>query len=190
MLRKLVVPVLVATTLILGAPLTAQAASLNLVDERGDVHRATDNGFVLAPGERRADILNTRIQHTDRALMIRTKLLDLRREGSQLAMAMRVRTNSGAYREVQLVAGRRAGWGGEASMNTRRGGVVECRIAHRINYATDVMAMRIPSSCLDNPRWVQMTLFSVFVGGRQFLADNPHNNTMRINGWTARIRRG
>jgi hypothetical protein len=67
---------------------------------------------------------------------------------------------------------------------------VECRTSHAINYATDVMAVRIPSSCLNNPRWVQATLVSLFIGGRQFLADNPHNNRMRINVWTERIRRG
>ena len=145
---------------------------------------------MLAEGERRADILRTRIQHTDRALVVRTKLLRLRREGANLAMAMRMRTNDGIYREVQLEAGRRIGWRGQVSMQNRRGANVQCRTGRNINYATDVMALRIPRSCLSNPRWVQMTLVSVFVGGRQFLADNPHNNAMRINGWTARIRRG
>ena len=190
MLRRLVVPILAAVTLTLVAPMTAQAATLTLVDERGDVHRvANDGSFVLAEGERRADILRTGIQHTDRALVVRTKLLRLLREGRSVAMAMRIRTNDGTYREVQLEAGRRIGWRGRVSMNGRRA-AVECRTGHNINYATDVMALRIPRSCLGNPRWVQMTLVSVFVGGRQFLADNPHNNAMRINGWTARIRRG
>ncbi len=122
--------------------------------------------------------------------MVRTKLLRLRREGANVAMAMRIRTNDGTYREVQLQAGRRIGWRGQVSMNGRRGAPVECSAARQIDYATDVMALRIPRSCLNNPRWVQMTLVSVFLGGRQFLADNPHNNHMRINLWTARIRRG
>jgi hypothetical protein len=189
MLRRLVVLIIAALTLTI-APMTAQAATLTVVDERGDVHRMADDGsFVLAEGERRADILSTRIQHTDRALVVRTKLLQLRREGANLAMAMRLRTNDGTYRELQLEAGRRIGWKGQVSMNSRRA-AVECRTSHKINYATDVMSVRIPSSCLNNPRWVQMTLVSLFIGGRQFLADNPHNNRMRINVWTARIRRG
>lgn len=191
MLRRLLVPILAAVTLTLGAPITAQAATLNLVDGRGDVHRLADDGsFVVAEGERRADILRTRLQHTNRAVVVRTKLLRLGREGTDLAMAMRIRTNDGTYREVQLEAGRRIGWRGQVSMNRRRGATVECGTAHNINYATDVMAVRIPRSCLNNPRWVQMTLVSVFVGGRQVLADNPHNNRMRLNIWTSRIRRG
>jgi hypothetical protein len=191
MLRRLFVPILAAVTLTLVAPMTAQADTLNLADERGDVHRIGDDGsFVRAEGERRADILRTRIQHTDRALVVRTSLLRLRREGANLVMAMRIRTNEGTYREVQLEAGRRIGWGGEVSMNNRRGAVVACRAGHNINYTSDVMALRIPSSCLNSPRWVQMTLVSLFVGGRQFLADNPHNHRMRINVWTPRIRRG
>jgi len=190
MLRKLLVPILAATALTLVVPMTAQAATLKLVDERGDVHRmAQDGSFVLAPGERRADILSTRIQHTDRAVVVRTRLLDLRREGRSLGMAMRIRTNAGTYREVQLEASRRIGWRGQVSMNSRRR-AVECRTTHSIDYAADVLTLRIPSSCLDNPRWVQLTQVSLFIGGRQFLVDNPHNNRMRINGWTTRIRRG
>ena len=189
MFRRLVVPMLVALAPILVAPMTAQAATLKLVDERGDVHRETGDGFTLAVGERRADILSTRIQHTDRALVVRTKLLRLRREGAELGMAMRIRTNDGTYREVQLQASRRLGWGGQVSMNSRRKAVA-CSTTHNINYATDAMAVRIPRSCLNNPRWVQVTLVSLLRGGRQFLLDNPHNNRMRINVWTTRIRRG
>ena len=192
MLRKLVVPILAAVTLTLALPLTAQAATVDIVDARGDVHRMNQNEeMVLAEGERRADILRTRIQHTDRALVVRTRLLRLVREGRQLVMAMRVRTNDGTYRELQVMAGRRIGWRGQASISTRRGAPVECRLSHRIDYTADVLAVRVPSACLSSPRWVQMTLVSVFVGGRQFLADNPHNASMRINRvWTGRIRRG
>jgi hypothetical protein len=191
MLRRLVVPILAAVTLTLGAPLSAQAATLNLVDARGDVHRMTDDGgFERAVGERRADILRTRITHTDRTLVVRTKLRDLRREGNSIGMAMRMRTNDGTYREVALEAGRRIGWRGQVSMNTRRGATVDCAASHQINYATDTLAVRIPRSCLNDPRWVQATLVSVFYGGRHLLADNPHNERMRLNVWTSRIRRG
>ena len=192
MLRKLVVPILAAVTLTLVAPLTAQAAVLNIVDARGDVHRGTNSGpLVLDQDEKRADILSTRIQHTERALVVRTKLLRLAREGTRVETAMRIRTNDGTYREVLLMAGRRIGWSGMVGMQNRRGATVQCRTGHSINYATDVMAVRIPSSCLGSPRWVKMTVISAFRGGRKFLADNPHNETMRINGvWTSRIRRG
>lgn len=190
MLRRLVVPVLVVLSLIVGTPLAAQAATLNLVDARGDVHRMTDDGgFERAVGERRADILRTRITHTDRAVLVRTKLRQLRRERN-IVMAMRMRTNDGTYREVALEASRRIGWRGQVSMNRRRGATVECATSHQINYATDVLAVRIPRSCLNDPRWVQATLVSFLFGGRQFLGDNPHNERMRLNVWTARIRRG
>jgi hypothetical protein len=191
MLRRFVVPLVAATTLSLGATMTAQAATLDLVDERGDVHTfAEDGSFVLVEGEERADILRTHLEHTDRAFVVRTKLLRLAREGRDLAMSMRIRTNDGTYRELQLEANRRLGWRGQVSMNNRRGAAVECRAAHNINYATDVMAVRIPRSCLNNPRWVQMTMVSIVIGRRRLLVDNPHNDRMRINVWTSRIRRG
>jgi glutamine amidotransferase-like uncharacterized protein len=193
MLRKLVVPILAALTLTVSASVTAQAATLDIVDARGDVHRIDNNTgtFVVADGEQRADILRTRVQHTDRALVVRTRLLRLDREGREVGMAMRIRTNDGTYRVAELTAGRRIGWRGETTLSNRRGSTVPCRTRHSIDYANDVMAFRIPSSCLGNPRWVQTTLVTVFFGGRQLLADNPHNSTMRINRvWTGRIRRG
>lgn len=193
MLRKLLVPILALLALTLGVPVAAQGAVLNIVDERGDVRRMSADGsqFVLAEGERRADILSTRILHTDRALLVRTRLDRLAREGREIGMAMRLRTNDGTGRFVQLFASRRIGWSGETAISNRRGAAVQCRTSHTVDYANDVMTVRIPRSCLGNPRWVQATVVSVFFGGRTFLADNPHNTTMRIRGvWTDRIRRG
>lgn len=192
MFRKFVVPVLAAVAIIFGASVSAQAAVVDIIDARGDVHRLDVDGdqFVLTEGEQRADILRTRIQHAGRALVVSTKLARLAREGREVGMTMRVRTNEGIYRVVDLTASRRIGWGGRAMMASRRA-MVECRVGHNINYATDAMKVRIPRSCLGNPRWVQATLVTVFFGGRKLLADNPHNNTMRINRvWTERIRRG
>ena len=192
MLRKLLVPLLALLTLTIGVPVAAQGAVLDIVDARGDVWReAADGSLVKAEGEQRADILRTRIQHTDRALVVRTKLGRLAREGRQVGMAMRIRTNDGTVRFVQLEAGRRIGWRGLTTLTTRRGAALQCRTSHTIDYGNDVMAVRIPRSCLGNPRWVQATLVTVFFGGRTFLADNPHSSTMRLKGvWTSRIRRG
>jgi len=191
MLRRLVASQSAAVALTLAAPAVAQAGTFTLADARGDAHRVgSDGNFVLAEGERRADILRTRIQHTDRAVVVLTKLLRLRREGGRVGVVMRLRTNDGTYREAQLQASQRIGRRGEVSLLTRRGALVDCATTHNVNYATDVMTVRIPRSCLNDPRWVQITLLSLFDNGRQFLADNPHNERMRLNVWTPRIRRG
>jgi len=192
MLRKFFLPILALLTLTIGVPVAAQGAVIDIVDARGDVRRMDADGtLVKADGEQRADILRTRINHTDRAVVVRTKLARLAREGRQIGMAMRIRTNDGTGRFVQLAAGRRIGWSGESVVTNRRGAAVQCRTTHTVDYANDVMAVRIPSSCLGNPRWVQATLVTVFFGGRTFLADNPHNTTMRIKGvWTRRLGRG
>lgn len=191
MLRKLIVPILALLTLTIGVPMAAQGAVLDIVDARGDVRLIDANGhWVKADGEQRADILRTRIQHTNHAVVVRTKLDRLAREG-RLGMAMRIRTNDGTGRFVQLDVGRRIGWHGKTTITTRRGAAVQCRTSHTVDYANDVMAVRIPGACLGNPRWVQATLVTVFFGRRTFLADNPHSTTMRIGGvWTRRIGRG
>ena len=193
MLRRLLVPVLAASALTLGAPLTAHAATLNLDDARGDVHRLVDGPtgeeFERAVGERRADILRTTIRHTRGALVVRTKLLELRREGN-IAMAMRLRTNDGTYREGGVQASRRIGWRGQSSLMGRRARAVECATEHNLDYAKDVITLRIPRSCMSDPRWVQATVVSLSFSRRQFLVDNPHNERVGFRVWSSRIRRG
>jgi hypothetical protein len=191
MLRRLVVLTVASTCLAVGVPLTAHAATLNLVDARGDVYRETNAGYRPAPTQRRIDITRTRISHTDRALVVRTSVLELRREGRAVGMAMRMRTSKGLYREMDLTAGPIAGsWRGQVTLTRRNGSVAPCRTAHRVDYAADRMVVRIPRSCLGNPRGIQTTVVSVFLGGGRFLIDNPHNDTARINVWTRYIRRG
>jgi hypothetical protein len=191
MLRRLVVLTVASTCLAVGVPLTAHAATLNLVDARGDVYRETNAGYRPAPAQRRIDITRTRIRHTDRALVVRTSVLELRREGRAVGMAMRMRTSKGLYREMDLTAGPIAGsWRGQVTLTRRNGSVAPCRTAHRVDYAADRMVVRIPRSCLGNPRGVQATVVSVFLGGGRFFIDNPHNDKARINVWTRYIRRG
>jgi hypothetical protein len=191
MLRRLVVLTVASACLAVGVPLTAHAATLNLVDARGDVYRETNAGYRPAPAQRRIDITRTRIRHTDRALVVRTSVLELRREGRAVGMAMRMRTSKGLYREMDLTAGPIAGsWRGQVTLTRRNGSVAPCRTAHRVDYAADRMVVRIPRSCLGNPRGVQTTVVSVFLGGGRFFIDNPHNDRARINVWTRYIRRG
>jgi hypothetical protein len=190
MLRRLLVPAAAALALTVGAPLTAHAATLNLDDARGDVYRLSNTGeFERAVGERRADILRTTVRHTQRALVVRTKLLELRREGT-IAMGMRLRTNEGTYREAAVEASRRIGWRGQSSVMARRGRAVECSTEHKLNYAADVITLRIPRSCMNEPRWVQTTVISMSLSRRQFLVDNPHNERPGFRVWSSRIRRG
>ena len=191
MLRKLVVLTVASACLVVGAPLTAQAATLNLVDARGDVYRQTDAGYRAAPAQRRIDITRTRIRHTNRALVVRTSLVELRREGRVVGMAMRMRTSKGLYREMSLDAGPAVGsWRGQVTLTRRNGSVAPCRTAHRVDYAANRMVVRIPRACLGNPRGIQTTVVSLFLGGGRFLIDNPHNDKARINVWTRYIRRG
>jgi hypothetical protein len=189
MLRRRLVPLAAGIALALGTPAVAQAATVNLVDERGDVHRLNADDTVQAvPSEARADILRTTIQHTNQSVVVRTRLRDVRRAAT-VGMAMRLRTSDGTYREVSLEASRRIGWRGQAILTRRGGQVVDCAVAHEISYGTAVMSVRVPRSCLNDPRWIQATVISL-VAGRQILIDNPHNHRAGFNVWTPRIRRG
>jgi hypothetical protein len=189
MFRRLVVCTL-ATVATLAMPVAAQGATLNLVDARGDVYRDVAKGAPKpAPGERSADIVRTKIVHAQRAVVVRTQLVRLNREGTALGMSMRVRTNEGLYREVDVFA-LRPRWRGGVDVMKRNGSSAECTTAHRFNYARDYIAVRIPRSCLGDPRWVQATVMSFSAARQRFLLDNPHNDTARLNVWSSRIRRG
>lgn len=190
MLGRFVVSALAALMLCVAAP-AAHAATVSLIDPRGDVHRPSAEGYERVEGERRTDIVRTTIRHKKHAVVARIKLLDLRREPGLMVMAMRMRTNDGTYREAGVEASRRIGWRGRSDVEARNGRAVDCAaLQHEIDYRTDVIALRVPRSCLNRPRWVQATVIQFWLGSRQMLIDNPHNSRGGFNVWTRRLHRG
>ncbi|HEX2176750.1 MAG TPA: hypothetical protein VHG70_12655 [Nocardioidaceae bacterium] len=182
------------------APVLAHAEPLNdvkIIDARGDMWRLQNEARPLAaPKQRRGDIRRTTIRHRQRAITVRTKFVELLRKPQFHAKVVVLRTNAGLLREVNVVAGRfmgRSFYRGIVEVSRRNGRPVDCAVRHRINYATNVTAIRVPRSCLGNPRWAQAKVLSVGVYGARRspgeFVDTAHGPHHRLNDWSPRLRR-
>lgn len=145
---------------------TAHAETLHshtMVDPRGDVRKVVDGtgSPVAAPHQSHGDIRRTAFRHTDHALWLRMRLTDLNRTGDLFNTYVRLRTNTGLYRGVSVMAGSRRffgeeRWAGGTLMERLDGRPVNsCTMDHEIDYTNNVLALRIPRTCLGQPRWIR-----------------------------------
>jgi hypothetical protein len=196
MLRKLVTLSVCTIFLALVSPSAAHAESRTLVDARGDVW-AMDSPTVgentLVPEREQGDILRTVFDHGNRRVVIRTKFAKLDREGQMSIMAIKLRTNTGMVRRVALLAGPDQFTNRWRGILMRGDGTPMPCASHSIDYDANFAEVRIPRSCLGDPRWIQGSLAAgTFTRNEKFFADNPLNEgpTVNLPGYTTRIFRG
>jgi len=176
-----------ALALTVVSPATAQAASRTFVDGPGDVWA----GAVKVPDRDQGDILRTTFTHSQRQVVVRTAFADLRRQGRILVFT-RLRTNTGQVRKLSVTATRNQ-WRGQAMLLTRRGAPVRCRISHTIDYAANVVVVRLPRTCLDNPRTVEAKFgVATWNKAQRVFTDNPinHGSTDNLPPYTDPVRVG
>ena len=192
MLRRLAVAAACSLALLLTSAAAAQADARTLVDGPGDMWEHSQRPF-LAPDHHRGDILRTVIAHNANQVVLRLTFAQLDRHTSRFVIASRLRTNTGQVRWVRMQAGRGAlSWRGvtrvtRADDTTR----VDCAVATDIDYAADVAVLRIPRTCLGDPRWIQATVVAADLSRQGVYADNPFNHAAsnRLPGYTTHIRR-
>lgn len=182
MLRKLAGVIACALALTLGAATTAQAATLTLIDGPGDVWEGAGPRDPInfkphrVPEREQGDILRTTITHAQRQLEIRTRFAELARKGRTIELFAWLRTDTGLLRKLSLRAGVVSDWRVTTTFIDRQGDHFDCAISHRLDYATNVADIRLPRSCLDNPRTLQVS-FLVHTGSTlNPFWDNPHNH--------------
>ncbi len=159
------VAVLVPVALLV--PAAAHAEKVETIDPAADVlylgetEQGADDldNLLPAPDNTTADVVRTVVDHAEARLRVRIDLRELSRSRTDFAV-LRVRTPAGTFEvEVERV-GRRP----KADL-TRRSRTVECP---RLRAANDRAAARvtvtIPSSCLGDPRWVQVGAGVVSLG--------------------------
>ena len=185
----------VAAGLALGTAGTAAAAELTVKDARGDMSKfdMTTETTTPAPGVKNGDALRTVFRHNDGRISVRVKFTDLARIGQVNMHGLRVVTNEGVRRDVTVYAGKNM-WGGQAEMSRPNGTPVDCNIAHKIDYATNVVTLSFPRTCVSNPRWVRLGFGSVWVksadtayGDDAQISGSLNENNLKLSG---RIRRG
>lgn len=191
---------LAASTLMLGAAVTAPAAATGdepptrvvLRDGTGDVWKVNmrTSRWTFVGDRPAADVKRTVVSHRPHAVVVRQRYDDLRRIGTQRYWTGIVTRRGDFFLEVTSRNGSRAG------RHTLYDGVAgdkrACRrLSHDIDYAADVVRVRVPRSCLDRPKWVRVNIGNLLVTGekpnRKFYADNPHNADPYSNVATRRI---
>lgn len=197
MLRTLAAAVALAVVLPASAPVSAQAQGLNsltIIDERGDMVRYpnAEPPPVPAPHQRRNDIRRTIIRHDRTAITIRTKFSELSRQPAFYLLAARLRTSAGMRRGLDLFVDE-SDWQGDADLRRPDGRRVKCAIPHHIDYTRNVIRLRVPRSCLSDPRWVQAKVFTLGVFGQRaskMVGDSAHGPERPAKRtWTPRLHR-
>lgn len=195
MLPRLASAAACVLALTLAAPTAAHAASRTFSDGPGDVWDVSQAEPSQVPGREQGDIMRTTFTHGQRQVIVRTTFAELERVGRRILIFTLLRTNTREVRELSLVATRRPAtnrWRGKTLLATRSGRTIDCRIRHSIDYANNVAVVRVPRTCLDDPRRVQAKFgVATFAGGRAF-TDNPmnHGPTVNLPPYTALLRRG
>ena len=123
-----------------------------------------------------ADVTRAFIRHATYAVRIRMRFADLRRVGVQFYDVSIGTPRTSYFVELLSAPGARRGRHFfEGSQDTCR------QMTHRIDYANNVVSMRIPRRCLGRPRWVTVGINSgldIERNGAHVAAyfDNPHNH--------------
>ncbi len=142
----------------------AAAEDVTLRDARGDMIRVDEGGGdpQPAPGATVGDVVRTTFRHTDRHVVVRTKLAALKRTGRRFTVWVDVRNGARRTWTVGVEATRRDRKGHIIFM-TGRGDHVRCAVRHRINYVDNAVRVSVPRRCLDTPRVVRFRLLSEHV---------------------------
>ena len=173
--------------------LPAAAQEVTVRDARGDMIRVEEGGGdpQPAPGATAGDVVRTTFRHTDRHVVVRTKLTALERTGRRFTVWVDV--GNGARRTWFVgVEATRRDRSGHTIFMTGRGGDVRCAVQHRVNYAADVVRVSVPRRCLDRPRVVRFRLLTEHVRRSWDYAwlDNGLAVAMGDRHWTRWLGRG
>ena len=165
-----------------------------LRDGVGDVWRVNvrTSEWTLVGDVPPADVRRAVASHRTYALVIRTRFDNLRRVGTQRYLTG-VATPHGEF-FVEVVSRRSIRSGQHTLFDGPPGDPLICaNLGHRIDYAADLMSVRIPRSCLDSPKWVRVNIGNILVVGngphRTHFADNPLNREPYANVGTRRLYR-
>lgn len=177
----------------------ASAASFTVADATGDTWAldmsSNSETYVPAGSQVNVDVARTVIRHGAGRLVVTSTYADLKRSGNRSLLAVRLRTNEGVKREVDVETLSRPGWGGDHHFSKPSGREVACRgLAHEIDYVANTVRVVVPTACLSRPRWVQASIGTFGMSEDQqdsnIYVDNGHDETSNDPGWSAKVRKG
>lgn len=189
-LRTAALP-LVAAALLTTVAAAASAEQMRLVDPQGDMWVATDGAAVPAPESAQGDLTRARTSYRGDAIVARLKFVDLAKQGAYAQYAVVLQGHRDhRTREVVVEAGP-GRWDGRARVYKPHGDLVtSCPVAHRIDYDTETVRVRVDRACLDKPGSVRANI-NVYLAddAGAFYSDNPHDTLDHSDAWTPWVHR-
>jgi hypothetical protein len=189
-LRTAALP-LVAAALLTTVAAAASAEQMRLVDPQGDMWVATDGAAVPAPESAQGDLTRARTSYRGDAIVARLKFVDLAKQGAYAQYAVVLQGHRDhRTREVVVEAGP-GRWDGRARVYKPHGDLVtSCPVAHRIDYDTETVRVRVDRACLDKPGSVRANI-NVYLADDSgaFYSDNPHDTLDHSDAWTPWVHR-
>ena len=184
---------LLATTLVAGtAPATSagdeRPSRVVLRDGPGDVWKfdlKTEEAVRLESFPR-ADVTRAVVAHRPAALIVRMRFVDLRRVGVQLYW-VDIRTRFNYFQAI--VSSKPGNRRGKRSFEGDDGSKSCEGFTRKIDYIDDLVTMRIPRTCLVNPRWVRVGVYnqlSFNESGPNYW-DSPFDHEFDAGGGTGRL---
>jgi hypothetical protein len=176
----------------------ASAATLSIGDATGDTYlghydAGSDTTTSETAGSQvNVDLERVVVKHTSRVVVAKASYADLTRSGQQFMYALRLRTDDGLKRDVNvdtLFAGPK----GHVALSKPNGTEVSCRgLSHDVDYAADTVTVKVPRRCLSAPRWVEAFTAAIgFSDTGDFYIDHGHMAGMQEKVvWSDRVRKG
>ena len=157
----------------------ARPTHFRIDDPTRDVYKTLQNpdgsdaGFVRRPRVRNADITSVFVRHRSAAVNVTIRLAKLRRPGPLLFAVASLRTASETW-NTTLYAYRSDGTP-EVFFDNNQGGPESCpRARARIDYAADVVRVRVPRRCMENPAWVRPSVATI-------IAPSPDTGSLLVD---------
>jgi hypothetical protein len=154
------------------APPERGGYAITLHDGPGDVWTYSDTTSGYQPAvQPAADVLRARVVHGRYAVRVRLYFDDLTRVNTQW---YRCEIHTPGVTSWFILEATRHHWRGIAFQDVEGEWVRVPGVDHTIDYAADVVTLRVPRTLLGSPPWVRVRLRNdLGVGGGTFFTDNP-----------------
>jgi hypothetical protein len=165
--RSAILATAAAATLVL-APSSALADGASHTDATGDVQSVTidaegkPTGAPAPEASSNGDITGVRAANGARKIKVVLHFADLHPAGDADAFSVLIATPS--MGRLAIVTTRPGHWGGQAFLANVHGTKVRCKVGHRISYDHRKVVVKVPRSCMRQPKVIK-------VGARSFIGE-------------------
>lgn len=179
LLRSAVVLAAVAVVLV---PSAAHADADSHRDAVGDVRsvaydpdtdQVVESPSTAEPAAKLGDMTKIKVSHTSSSLTFVLRYRDLAKAGFSHVHEVVIVTPTTA-RYVDVVAGP-GGWKGKAQMSKPNRKKVACAIDRRIDYGDNVVTIKVPRSCVGNPKVVKVGAVAIIGYGSKLFYDEAYS---------------